>query len=81
MESFSPATRQTGSTSSFWKRAPSARSSRAKKCEYQDCYRPEFFIPTFTMQQLTKTQRLIDRCSLINDPNVDKLLDRLDAYK
>lgn len=30
---------------------------------------------------MTRTQKLVDKCQLINDPNVDKLLGVLDSYK
>lgn len=33
------------------------------------------------MLHMTRTQRLVDKCQLINDPNVDKLLGVLDSYK
>ena len=33
------------------------------------------------MSHMTKTQKLIDKCQLINDTNVDKLIGVLDVYK
>lgn len=33
------------------------------------------------MSRMSRTQRLVDKCQLINDPNVDKLVGVLDSYK